>query len=328
MKYPMLKTHVCVEKTKGGKYQIRDCLYDDVYSVSRDAAYLAANLNGKNDPFILLPHRPREYVQEILNELDEEELLKRDGKLRRSSSGISWTLLVPSKKYSNRSLYKVLNIFIKYLWLPVLVIGILALAEMLFYDSSRLGLKGIWTGLVLGLIVHTLFHEAAHAIACISYGGAFFEAGLLLIYFIIPGAYVSISTDNIKGRMKHVHIDLAGIKMNLLLSGLFFLFCALSPVFKMLLLMMGITGVLIAGVNLLLVNGIDGMNALEKMIGVEGLSAPLNNILLNKKSKDKLKRLGITGKGVIAVSVILTAMKISFPLLIILNLTELILCVF
>lgn len=59
----------------------------------------------------------------------------------------------------------------------------------------------ILLGYGLGIGGGVICHEISHAIACLGYGGKFFEAGVMM-KGIMPGAYVLIDDFGIKSRLK------------------------------------------------------------------------------------------------------------------------------
>ncbi|UCF68380.1 MAG: biotin/lipoyl-binding protein, partial [Acidobacteriota bacterium] len=64
--------------------------------------------------------------------------------------------------------------------------------------------------IVVAAIALTIGHELSHALACKRYGGRVPEAGLLLIVFVVPAAYVDVSEAWLFDRRRRVMVSLAG----------------------------------------------------------------------------------------------------------------------
>ncbi|PSA90877.1 cyclic nucleotide-binding protein [Bacillus atrophaeus] len=87
-----------------------------------------------------------------------------------------------------------------------------------------------WILLACVIIFHLIVHEMAHALVTKAYGVNIREAGVALLYYFIPVAYVDrTDTYRLKSKKSRIHIALAGPYSDLLASGLWAGIAMLAP---------------------------------------------------------------------------------------------------
>ena len=223
MKYPMVNSWVSCQKTDS-EYWLFDELHGIRYKISKRIFDLLKELDGATDPYKTEAGFNQEEMDEILQKLEEEQLIRKGSILEQSFGMIAVTLLTVRggriKKFSKK-----IDQICSVLWLPVVLSSILYLLN---HTSDMRGNDCILSGMIFGMITGMALHEIGHAAACIHYGGKVFEFGAG-IAFLFPFAFVLLNTDDIESRKKRVHVNAAGIEMNLFLAGLsFYLACFLS----------------------------------------------------------------------------------------------------
>ena len=262
MGYPQLCKWILFKKRPDGMYSVRDCATDTQYTLGSTIAYFASRLDGKTDPFSILPGYSRRQVQEMLDSLQEENFL-RYGRLMRQSKGCwQYTLIIPRKFRSHSLIPMVIHYLLLFLWLPTLLWGI----GRFFASVPDLQQGSIAAGQWLALLLGSLSHEAAHACAALCYGARVFEAGALLHHFM-PGFYVMIDATPVKSRLRRVHIDLAGVKMNLFLAGMGLLLSTWIPSQSGLFCGFALCNGILGLTNLTFAAGLDGLSAMGLLLG-------------------------------------------------------------
>lgn len=86
MNYPRLCNWILLKKNTDGSFNARDCISENEYILESTIAYFVRKLDGKTDPFSILPGHPRWEVQAMLDELNEVNFL-RYGRVLDSSKG-------------------------------------------------------------------------------------------------------------------------------------------------------------------------------------------------------------------------------------------------
>lgn len=87
-----------------------------------------------------------------------------------------------------------------------------------------------WILLVCAIAFHLIIHEMAHALVTKAYGITIREAGVALLYYFIPVAYVDrTDTYRLKSKKSRIHIALAGPYSDLLACGLWAAVSMLAP---------------------------------------------------------------------------------------------------
>lgn len=127
---------------------------------------------------------------------------------------------------------------------------------------------------ILFALLNTIFHEFAHAVTCIKYGGKVSTMGLMLFYFI-PCFYCDVSSVyTFRDRKQRALVASAGIIINFFVGELALiigLVMAHFGIFNMSLFYMSIFSMFIAVYNLIPFVKLDGYWILQAIIGVDNL---------------------------------------------------------
>lgn len=128
--------------------------------------------------------------------------------------------------------------------------------------------------IIIAIFINTIFHEFAHAVTCIKYGGEVTEMGILLFY-LIPCFYCDVSgIYNIKDRKKRAIVGLAGIFSNLFISNIIFIIATILANFNiisMLLFYIAVANIFISVYNLIPFVKLDGYWVLSALSGIDNL---------------------------------------------------------
>lgn len=146
---------------------------------------------------------------------------------------------------------------------------------------------------ILFVSLNTAFHEFAHAVTCIKYGGKVSSMGLMLFYFI-PCFYCDVSSVyTFRNRKQRALVASAGIMINLFLGELVLiigLVMAHFGIFKMPLFYMSISIMITAIYNLIPFVKLDGYWILQALTAVDNLmdkSMVLSYVTIFKNSRAK-----------------------------------------
>lgn len=271
MDYPHINNFLQFTNHNNGSCTAVNYLTKEEFSMSQELAEALRGMNGKRSLASFF------YDDDDLDGTDweglEEDLLEMD-LLRRSRVDKSWLgsiriALWMSRGNCGKSLYgkaAVLHTIVKYLWLPVLIAGIIScfLQRSLFYyyidyfdDSFWMTVICIFMGFLAGL----LLHELSHAASALVYGAPLFEIGVGFILFL-PCAYVIYDDSVIKNPEKALHTVLAGVEMNYLLAGTLMILQVIFPVCAGILFYPVLINMILGTVNLFATGPLDGYAAL------------------------------------------------------------------
>lgn len=321
MNYPRLCNWILLKKNADGSFDAKDCITENEYTLGGTIGYFARKLDGKTDPFSILPGYPRREVQSMLDALNDANFL-RCGRILDSSKGsVTYSLIMP-RKYRTRSIFPILiNYFLLILWLPTFLFGVdCFLTNLPDLDGGSV-LLGQWAGIIMGAILH----EAGHASSALCYQGRVFEAGVLLHHYM-PGAYVMIDDTPIRSRLRKVQVLAAGVEMNVLLSGITLLLCVYLPSQSAYFFGFSLSNLLLALLNLTFTEGLDGMAAMEKLLGADSLVARAKYTLKTKDECLRLLKAGPHGVVELIICCLLVALQVIVPSLYLMYLLEVIEC--
>lgn len=289
--------------------------------VPRSLALYLAQLDGKTDPHTPAPQCTAEQMDELLS------MLKKMGYITDTRrSGVFFaaqnTLWFAPRRIpaAVRRVCRVISMTLLFIWLPVLIVGMIQLLRVNWTDGGSSTL-----GVVLGLLAGIVFHEAGHAVSCVGLGGRLVRAGVCSQLIVIPGAFVEVDYIRLP-RAARIHTLLSGVEANFLLAGLAFLASVIvwGDCFAMFGLMNLMLGFLNSGVYFI---ALDGGRALEELIGADlNLS---EKILEEHRARRTIRRrAGITGSARIAATHVLCVLQLGILSLVILNLKEVISWIF
>ncbi len=321
MKYPRINNWLGYYQSDDDTTVIVDRLYEIKCSVSHEIAEYAKKLDGRTSPYAIDTDFSCSDVKRIISLLDEVGLLRHSRILIKYFGTIMLTLFMPKCSGYSRVIAYFINSGLLFLWFPVLLIGIVVSMNNL----PDFNIIGFTIGEVIGTVIGTFMHELAHGCAVLGYGGRLFEMGIMIRSFV-PGAYILADERNIKKRMKRVQVDAAGVEMNLLLTGLFFLLSASSSNLSTVFLGMAINNALFAIFNLVFFGGSDGMLIIQELLSIYDLSEKTKSVIRNNRKRELLMKQGVTGYAVLAVCYLLMCIQITIPLVVIFNIVVVILC--
>ena len=306
----MFKNYLDIVKDEDGSYIVLDTFQEQVYTVPPVVYSYALQLTGDRDP-LTVPGYTESECRMILRELRKAKLVRQSRVLEKHFGTIYFTLIYKDLNERFGAFAKIWNNCLLALFIPVLVIGLIC-----YYKSYPSFDGSIWGGFFFGLIIGLVCHEFSHGVACIAYGGTLHEAGIMIQRFI-PGAYVLIEPQEVKGKLRRVQVYAAGVECNVLLCGLFFLLAAVTPIDGFF-FMAGLENALLAALNLCFITGLDGSQIINELLGSGSLVFHTKEILLNRKTRRRLLR-HPSGAAILLSSVVITVSQISLPLLIIDN---------
>lgn len=312
MKYPRANNFLIYKKLDSDTYEIENYLLEETWVMKAEFVRFLRKLNGHRNPYSINPDMDEDFVDELLSQFEEEGLLRVYGRAVVIGFGcVLCTLWIPKIRKIHYYVAKLLNRLLLLLTFPVFIVGVFVFANSLYGDIfADYWFVNEYLLIGFGLILH----ELAHAAACIAYGGKVFEFGIRLYYFL-PGAYVCLEDKRVKNRLKKAQIDAAGIEMNLFLSGLFMCLSCFGCFNSSLMFDASIWNFLLAFLNSLPFGGFDGINIFSELLGVDKLLKKSKYLIRSREKKRELRRSGIQGYFVLAVSYFVVIFQGLFPVI-------------
>lgn len=330
-KFPCMSNWVTLKRTSNGVIARNGAIDDETLLSEREARYLKS-LNGNRDIFKIKGFSRDECI-EYYEHLDECLLIRDEGRTIKVEGTCIHTVYIPNKNSTNSIIPKILNFLLLISFLPILGYGIyLVFDKGVYFGDGDSFLINMVLGYGLGIAGGMVLHEIAHAIACLSYGGKLFEAGVM-IRGILPGAYVLIDDYGIDSRSKKAQINMAGIEMNLLIAGIMMIMMVKVEVtsclfrYKIAMYYIVIQNIFGAFLNISLVEGLDGEHTISSLMDASVVDAAKANILqmtTQENRKEYFLKTGITGVANICTSVLIMAFQLVIPMLIIADICMLI----
>lgn len=321
-KYPCMANWVVLKKTKDGIIA-RNCLTDEEIKLSgREAKYLT-RLNGNRDEYKIKGFSFNECI-DYYDFLDSCLLVREPGRNMSLGDMKLHTVFIPNKTRTNSVIPKILNFLLWISFFPVFIYGLYRILTYgVIWGVEENYILNLLLGNIGGILLGMVLHESAHAFSCLSdRNGRLFEAGLMLNGFL-PGAYVLIDESEIKSRLKRAQINLAGVEMNLLLSGVLMIMMTLGGPFdgwKTAMLFAVIQNVFQALINLTFAEGLDGEHTISTLLGgsvVDAAKANLSLLFDSKRRKKYFEEHGICGVANICTSLAFLGFQLIIPLVII-----------
>lgn len=322
MKYPYLNSWLLYKKEDEYTWCVKDYLNDHVYFFDIEEVHFMRQLNGKRNPYKINPAWSKSEVRQFLDFLEEKELTRNSRAIRSSFLTFNISLIRIRRNMKVRLISFILNAILMVTFLPVFAAGVYCCLNKIYtYEISYLP---FYFGTILGLIVGLILHETGHAISGLAYGAKVFEAGLMI--GIPIGAYVMLDESNVKSRLRRCQILASGVEMNFLLCGIGFIFSSLIPFMSNFFYGFAVDNLILGVINLLLINGLDGCSIMEELLGTRSLSLSAVDFVLNHKSRKNLLLQGATGYIKIASGFVGAVCQLAYPLLLLLNVAEVISC--
>lgn len=312
-RYPRLCNWLIFQNEGNGRYRIFDTLKEKAFWCDARTAWFIQQLNGRRNPYQVSQFFSAREVHSVLGFLDKYKLIRHSRVLEKHWGSIHYSLWIPRVTETAQKAARIFNKLLLWFSFPVLGLGLFLYTK---YASEVvcLNLAGIVTGALIGIIAH----ELAHAAAALAYGGRVFELGVAA-YFFLPGAYTMLDSAPVKKRMQNVQIDAAGVEANALLAGMFFLFALAVPLAADFFFMAALYNMLVGFANILLIDGLDGMHIMEKLLGIDNLSAAASNVVLHRKKRKRLARHSMDGQIMLCLYWLIVLLKMISPALFLLN---------
>lgn len=319
--YPKVSNCLTYKRCDIDSVTVTDYITDEVYTMDLEEARYIKKLDGLTHPYDIETNLSEREIDNLIDELDNCCLLKESNTITSGGTSLR-TVWEPKQTILFRLIAFLFNNLLLVSWLPVLVVGIF----LFNHNLMAIEFDMAWGGYIIGLVPGIILHEFGHAFAGAAYGARVFEMGVMRMYYIMPGAYVILDKKSVKNRLKRVQINAAGVEMNLLLSGLFLIMGALYGNLGGMFLIAAIQNAFLAVMNLTLIKGLDGMAILSELLGIEEVAEDASNIIFSRKKKKELRAHGAAGNAAVLACYMINAFQIALPLLMILNVLEVLLC--
>lgn len=285
MKYPRKSPYLIYGKTENSFYKVEDLLHDDIWLLDYEEMAILSCLDGRHDPYELLPEYNRDYIQKTLEDFEKHYLLAPKKKLQSTGIGsYSIPLIYCNPGKAIKQFAEIYNFLLMTLFLPVFVLGLFLGKSNIFWIFPR-SISELVTAIFIGGFVGIAMHEISHAFAALAYGGNLFEIGVGTSSFL-PIGYVLLYCGNVRGRMKQIQIDAAGVEMNMLLCGVFML---LKPILirSCIIDFFALANLTIAVLNILPLDGHDGLNILSKLFEKDDLLKYAKGLIKDSRNGEK-----------------------------------------
>lgn len=319
MKHPSLCPWVELS-VEGDILRIQDSKQDQCFHTPAKYAPFLRGLDGRTPPHLAAPELTEKERSALLRELKHKHLTRQNAAFSKSLLSLYFTIPLSCPTEGWRMFAHVFNNTLLKMWLPSLVLAAWGwiTCPIVLLDNH------IWLGSILGLILGMLLHELAHTCACITYGGRVHGCGVML-WCLMPGAFVELDTDSVKHPLQKAQIFAAGVEMNLYLAAFFLLLSASHPMLGTPALCAATTNGMLALMNLTLTSGLDGMHILSSLLGIDDLCAMAMNILFDETNRRVLTRQGFQGKAALSFCWVGLVMQLFFPLVLAVNISEVLL---
>ncbi len=311
-KYPFIYNFFIYKKRHDGMILAKDILTEEEYTMGKQIARFSRQLRGQ-DPFLLADQYSRADIQEMLDSLEDFGLLRHSRVWGKRKGNISYTLWIPRRVRTHSFAPKILNYLLLVSFLPILALGIWLFSNHIWDVLLDYNTLTYFAGLPFGLAVGIILHEAGHFTAARCYGAYVFEAGAGLTHYM-PCFYVVIDDTPVKRVLQKVQIDLAGIEMNLLVTGIMLLLASTTGSAGIFFFGAAMSNSIMCLMNCLGCFGLDGMNVICELLGAKSAAFTAREIVGKKELRQGLRRKGITGAAELAVCYILVGMQAIIPI--------------
>lgn len=305
--YPVAANYLIVSRRAKDCFYVQNVVTNETVELDEAAYRFLKGLDGNTDPNVL-GARFGVDVEEAMEFFDLYDLLRTGGRKLECYPTINLiTCFVPTVKRTKSIIPKLFNLILLLSWCPIILLGLYCYENMSFPINSEFVLLGLIFGIICGLFLH----EAAHAMACLAYGGYFFEAGIMAGKAAGAGAYVMIDFRKIKSRLKKTQIMVAGVEMNFLLAGILLVLSSVCPILSGFLYMAAFINITLGAINLAGVNGFDGCSAMLQLLGFEDEMEQIWNVLGDFFNKSKKKK---PDTIVVLISITMLVFQLLLPL--------------
>lgn len=313
MTYPRRSPYLVFYKRVGKEeYKVENHLYSEAYRLDFTTAAFLRQLDGRHDPYALLPKCDKEYVRRLLRNLKDCNLLAPEKKLLTVGIGsCMYPLIYCYPGRIQKLIARIWNLLLLALFIPMFIIG------MCIYSSGSISVymesKGeIYLGMLIGVGVGILSHELSHSCAGLAYGAHLWEIGIGTDFFI-PMGYVLLDDAHISNRFHRIQINAAGIEMNLLLYGVFMCLIPMGFLSSFVMYLAALENLGLALFNILPLEGLDGIKILSIILRKKDLLKHAKKMIKQRRHHGK----NIGRSAAIIASYVLVGFQIVIPILLV-----------
>ena len=318
MDYPMVNN--CLSYTyneDNDTYTVKNIDTDEEITVNSSTVFFINKLDGKTNPFDLLPSVEPSLVVEYLDRLRDAELI-RDSRLNKEVFG-TWiyALFIPKDRTNRMRPARIICYFLSWLlvlsWIPAMAFGIYS------FINGEIDTEHYVAGMVFGTLIGALLHELSHALSACAYGAPIYEIGVMITHYVLLGAYVKMDQEPVKKKLRRAQIDAAGVEMNMLLTGVFLFLASLNEVTCGLMFGAALANGFMGLINLFFIWGLDGGNILGNLLGDDNFVGNSFLTILGSEERRILKKQGISGYALILATLIIGISQISLIVIVVAN---------
>lgn len=282
MKYPRRSPYLIYKRVGKDEYKVENYLYSEAYRVDFVTTAFLRQLDGRHNPYALLPKCDKEYVRKLLRNLKDCNLLAPEKKLLTLGIGrCMYPLMYCYPGKIQKLLAEVWNLLLMILFIPMLIKGMCIYGSGSFsvYMQSK---NELYLGMLIGVSVGISLHELSHSCAGLTYGGHLFEIGIGT-YFFIPMGYVLLDNTHIKNRFHRIQIYAAGVEMNLLLYGVFMRLVPTGFISPFVMYVAAFENLGLAILNMLPLDRVDGIKILSIILRKKDLLKHAKTMIKRRK---------------------------------------------
>lgn len=321
-RYPCRANWVTVRK-KNDTYVARNGLTEEEYILSANVTRYLLSLDGNTHP-LHVEGFSEEQSARMYNYLDKNELIRDTGATYLIGDTLMHTLYIPKKVVNKSFIFKMINFLLMASFLPVFFLGLYRVVGGNFDFSIRLWFVGIPIGLIFSMVPH----ELGHAIASFRYGALVYEIGLMRKHFF-PGAYVLADDSRIKNTLHKAQINMAGIEVNFLITGIGLILVSLGHNnniwFKLsgMIAAIAFESFVAALANIVFLEGLDGEHTLTNLLGIEVgsfescVNANMSVLFSSKRRRKYFERNGANGFAYLGICCMWSISQILVPVFVI-----------
>lgn len=320
--YPKISNTLTYKKIDNETVEVTDHLNDNIFHFDFESVRYFRQLNGYTHPYKISSVYNRNEIYDLLRFLDEYSLIRHSDIIKGSFGTKMKTVWIPTRSIYLKLYAYLSNSFLCFLWLPTLIAGII----MFINSFSQVEYDGLLVGYIIGLISGMVVHELGHVFAGIAYGAPVFEMGVMLMYYILPGAYVLMDQTSVKKRMHRIQIYAAGVEANFMLCGIFLILSSLAPASSGLFLCAAICNGAMGVFNLTFIKGFDGTSIISELLGADDVLYYAITVLFNRRTRARVLNHGCIGYVVMVVCSIFLLLQVTLPIICISTILEIIEC--
>jgi len=296
-RYPMIKPWLEYHRVSDDEYEIENEIVPGEFDEEplRLPDYFVdfmQKLDGRTNPYKIDPSIDKRTVRAYLRFLSKKGYL-RDRIRNRDVGRLAFSVVKfdGKPKYSKTAI--LLNLFLALSWMPILVCGIIFGVNT--WNNYYVFGNTYMIGLLFGLLIGLLLHEAGHAIAAKAYMAPVYEVGITIS--LLPAAYTLMKETTVKNRLKRTHIYAAGVEANFLLAGLFFAAAYFIPGsgIQTFFFFAGLENILLGVANSCFFLPLDGFKMITTLLGADDMMWSMLTTLIMPSTWKKQLRKGPSG---------------------------------